>query len=120
MNSEHEPVRVEVDETGGIVRIFKTTHDAVEFAFDSPALVKTTQYRDAVEEVRRRVFERANSRCEWCGVVLTWRTGQMHEMLPRSRGGEISLANSVFICYGCHQGRPESAHGDRRWGGRQL
>jgi len=114
MVADFEIQRVEVDEGGGVVRVFRTVHDAILFEHDHPLLVKTIRYRDAVEEVRRRVYERSKGACEWCGKTITWKSLHMHEQLPRGNGGEISLSNSAALCARCHL---DVAHANRQWGG---
>jgi hypothetical protein len=36
----------------------------------------------------------------------------MHEKVPRGKGGQISLSNSIILCYACHF-RNAGAHGKR-------
>jgi 5-methylcytosine-specific restriction endonuclease McrA len=114
-----EIVRVEVDKFGQVERIFRTTRAAVTFSLEHPQLVRTMPRREAVEAIRYRVFNRSQGNCEGCGEVITWETGEMNEKLARGKGGEQSYTNCEFLCHGCHQGRPDSQHGDRRWGGRK-
>jgi 5-methylcytosine-specific restriction endonuclease McrA len=68
---------------------------------------------EEVKAIRRAVFERAEYMCEYCGALLTWNTGHMHEKIHRGRGGKISLENSVALCAKCHIG-PHGEHGARR------
>jgi 5-methylcytosine-specific restriction endonuclease McrA len=74
---------------------------------------------DAVRAIRTEVFKRANNQCERCGSRLTWNNGEMDEKIPRGQGGEISIENCWLLCHGCHQGHPNSKHGNRIWGGRR-
>lgn len=78
----------------------------------------------AVGAIRAQVFDRATgdslageelSECEICGRIIRWDTFEMNERIPKGSGGEVSLENCEALCYACHQGRPDSAHGDRRW-----
>lgn len=80
--------------------------------------------RQARQDVKARracvdaVWQRAQGRCEQCGVVVyrprsgvVWtRYGHVHEVLFRSRGGSpIDMENVVLLCVPCHQ----QAHGLR-------
>jgi hypothetical protein len=66
-------------------------------------------YDDAVGSIRHQIFVRSKGYCELCSVIITEKS-HMHEQQHRGKGGEISLDNSVFICYSCHR----NAHKDRR------
>jgi 5-methylcytosine-specific restriction endonuclease McrA len=57
-----------------------------------------------VEEIRRAIWERQNGTCIACPNLITWNGMHMHEKVPRSKGGEISLGNSEGRCYQCHLG----------------
>lgn len=71
----------------------------------------------AVAAIRQAVYQRSDGECERCGRPITWKTMQLHERMPKSLGGEVSLSNCWALCHGCHQERPDSEHGNRRWGG---
>lgn len=73
---------------------------------------------DSVRAIRDAIFRRSKAECEKCGKRMTSKQMHMHERISRGSGGEISLANSIGICYDCHLG-PDGAHGNRRWGGRR-
>lgn len=104
-------VMVELGKDGTIQRIFRFTKHA--FAVD-PQFVKEYSRKDAVAAIRHAVFERSGGYCEACGIEVTehsgWHKGEMHERVPRGRGGEISLDNSIFVCRKCH----EQAHSSRK------
>lgn len=68
---------------------------------------------DAVREIRWQLYKQ-DTHCQWCGADISWEGCQMHEVVPRGDGGEISLENSTLLCYDCHQGRTDSAHGNRK------
>jgi hypothetical protein len=72
----------------------------------------------AVHSIRSQIFERSKGECELCSAPVTWDTGHMHEQIPRGKGGEISLENSVFVCAACHK----HAHRKRnpQWTKREL
>jgi len=61
-----------------------------------------------VKAVRAYVFDRENGICRCCRIRLA---DSMHEIVPRSLGGEVSRENSVALCgsgtTGCH-GRIQS------------
>lgn len=50
--------------------------------------------------VRAAVFERDEGLCRVCGQPAT----DMHELVYRSQGGQISLSNSLAVCRDCHRG----------------
>lgn len=70
-------------------------------------------YTAAVRIIRHKLFLRSCGECELCGIQVSESGGHMHEKLHRGKGGEISLANSVFICPHCH--RQEHADRNPRW-----
>ena len=104
-----DTVLVEKNAQGLAIRIFRGSHAS----FIPGMIVDTMDYRQAVKEIRHQVFLRAKGECEFCAMLLTETGGHLHEQQHRGKGGEISLANSVFICYACHLG-PRGAHQDRR------
>lgn len=78
----------------------------------------------AVKSIREQVYERSRGLqgpgCERCGRRITWESFEMNEKRPRGAGGgktkgEVSLENCEALCHQCHQGSPDSAHGNRRW-----
>lgn len=71
--------------------------------------------RTAVEQIRRQVFERSRNECENCGARITWNSMHMHEQVLKGKGGEVSLENCHALCGDCHEWRPDSEHGNRRW-----
>lgn len=58
--------------------------------------------REAVDAIRKMVYERAYRECERCldsrGDVL-----HIHHKLPRSRGGKHTVANCCLLCARCHR-----------------
>lgn len=88
-----------------VVRIFKNK----KAAWTVVGLVCEMMYAVAVADIRHQIFVRSEGYCELCGVQVTESSGHMHEKQHRGKGGEISLANSVFICPHCHR----DAHHDR-------
>ncbi|WP_417064451.1 HNH endonuclease [Gordonibacter urolithinfaciens] len=69
--------------------------------------------------MRQRVIARQQGRCASCGKVCAelsggrWRTGrlggQVHHIVPLSRGGSNQDTNAVLLCEACHR----RAHGCR-------
>lgn len=61
-----------------------------------------------VRAVRDQVFDRERGECRCCREFYGRRraAGSMHEIRPRSIGGEVSLENSIAVCgsgtSGCH------------------
>jgi hypothetical protein len=106
---------------GKVIRIFRTAKASAVFYAnlvlhpDNTATITTMPRPTAVEAIRRQLFEQQKHLCAWCGEELTWGSCQMHEKIPRGKGGEISLLNSTILCYDCHQGsKPGAAHRGRR------
>lgn len=115
-------VLCQVNFRGDPVRIIKTAKLARLLPVEE---VAEWPKADAVRSIRWQIYERSKneegqSECEWCGKYLTQETGHMHERVARGswdengNKGEVSLANSVFICSDCHLG-PNGAHKERRW-----
>lgn len=116
-------VLAEINDRGEAVRIFRTVK--ASFLLPVESVAEFTKAL-AVGQIRRQVFARAGctphqaGNCEWCGSSIFWssgsyNSGEMHEVVPKGRGGEVSIANSVAICRNCHTVSPDSAHGNRRW-----
>jgi 5-methylcytosine-specific restriction endonuclease McrA len=64
---------------------------------------------DAVRAIRQKAVDRAKGECEFCGCRVVWQRGDLHEVVFRSQGGEVSVANSVYICAKCHR----NEHGEK-------
>lgn len=92
-----------------VIRIFRHPAKAI---FMSPDVIRELPRKDAVEDVRRQVFERAGGVCEHCPKILTFETMHMHEKIFRSHGGEQSLANCQCLCADCHL---IGEHGGLQW-----
>jgi 5-methylcytosine-specific restriction endonuclease McrA len=95
----------------GVSHIFKTYANAVRSKFADIGNIKEYPRREATREIRQRVLQRAGNQCEDCGKLVTWETMNMHEKIHRGDGGEISLENSIAVCFKCHT---EIEHGNRR------
>lgn len=78
-------------------------------------------YRDPeYEAMRQRVIARQRGRCASCGKACAewdghrWRTGrlggQVHHIVPLSRGGSNTDTNAALLCEACHR----RAHGGAR------
>lgn len=98
------------------IAIFKNQKQAILAGVTYGPMV----YGEAVEKIRRAVFERDQFACTHCGEDVTWggvRRGHMHERVWRGKGGQISVANSTTLCYNCHMNSP-AGHGSRKpqWG----
>ncbi len=111
-------VRVEIGPNGLPCRIFR---DKSWKTCDS---VQIMDRGKAVGAIRAQVFDRATgdspaggeiSECERCGRFIRWETFEMHETVPKGKGGEVSLSNCEALCRDCHQTGPDAAHADRRW-----
>lgn len=89
-----------VELQGVVVRIFKGDF----IPLDTPVhKLARMEYADAVKSIRHTLFIRSKGDCELCGSPITEKTGHMHEMRHRGKGGEISLENSVLACAACHK-----------------
>lgn len=65
---------------------------------------------------RRRIFERDEGLCQWCGVEVDWRKhwlwpyhgnspAQVDHILARSRGGQNTDDNLTLACTRCNASR---------------
>lgn len=54
------------------------------------------------KSIRVQIFERQEGKCLDCGKQLTLQQMHCHEKVFRSKGGKMSLSNSVGLCYDCH------------------
>ncbi len=91
-------VYVELGLSGTAIRIFRNQKAALKAQTCWTVMARN----QAVGQIRHQLFIRSEGYCEFCDDRVTERGGQMHERLHRGQGGEISLANSVFICATCH------------------
>ena len=66
-----------------------------------------------IAALRETIRVRQKGLCLWCAKPITLAQMHMHELIFRSHGGEMSLTNSVGLCYGCHFGN-KHAHGKRK------
>src|ERR1035437_3756586 len=107
-----ELVWVELNDAGCPTRIFRSRKAAHDFGEN---WVVERNRTEAVASIRKQIFYRSHGYCEICGALVLETSGHMHEQVPRGKGGEISLENSIFICPKCHA----REHSDRnpRWGG---
>lgn len=104
----------EYDSDGRVIRIFRTHKAAVLNPAWETGHVLETPRADAVESIRRQVFERAGYKCETCGDRVTWDSGHLHEKHHRGKGGEVSVENGQCLCYNCHLNDPIVGHGKRK------
>ncbi len=91
-------------------RIFKTQKQAAQACDRYAYVLRST----AVEEIRRKVWNRAKHTCEHCGNVVSWYVMQLHEFIWRGRGGEVSFENGRCLCADCHQNDVVAGHGSRK------
>lgn len=64
-------------------------------------------------EIRHTIWLRQHGECLDCSKFVTEAQAHLHEVVPRGRGGKISLDNSVILCAECHLNGPQN-HGNRR------
>ena len=93
-------VWVETDFSNNIIRIFRSR---LASAGTRWCQIQKRDYADAVQAIRHALFIRSRGFCELCGDIVLEDSGHMHEQKPRGKGGEISLANSVFVCAKTHR-----------------
>lgn len=62
-------------------------------------------------EIRRIIYDRQKGCCRACGKFVTFEQAHLHEIVPRGKGGIISLTNSEILCFYDHI---EVEHGDRK------
>lgn len=93
-------VYVEIDGQKRPIRIIKNHAEVWKLP---PEKVAQWPKSEAVKAIRQQVVDRANGECEFCGDRVVAARGEMHEVVFRSQGGEVSVANSVFICGKCHR-----------------
>lgn len=63
----------------------------------------------SVRENRRKIYERDNYKCRYCGTELTRFTATLDHIQPVSSGGDNSMNNLVTACLACNSrkhGRP--------------
>jgi HNH endonuclease len=97
---------------GNVSRIFRSQKLAFANCEDPQAVFKD----EAVGAIRRQVYDRQSGRCLWCDEKVKWDGGvferaHMHEQIPKGRGGEVSITNSIILCPKCHL---SGAHGNRQ------
>lgn len=98
-----EKVWVEVNILGFATRIFASRLDAI---LRGPAdAIFEVERADAVKQIRDKIWENQEGLCIRCSAIITKATMHMHEREFRGRGGEISLVNSIGLCYTCHLGQ---------------
>lgn len=116
-------VRVLIGDNDLPVRIFRKDKEWTKIPLDKWIWMTKA---DAVGLIRLQVFERTGGKvfegetvvrgkCEVCERYITWDSMEQHERIFKGKGGSVSLENCVALCHDCHQGRPDSAHGNRRW-----
>jgi len=62
-----------------------------------------------MEELRIECYLRSEGQCEntakdgfRCRNRVTWKTGEMHHVIHRSRSGSDELSNVAMLCRECH------------------
>ena len=111
--SKRKMVLVELD-ADGVIRVFRTVRTAISSPAWEAGRVARCEKAVAVGQIRRRVFERAEYRCERCAECVSWDSGELNEIRFKGKGGEQSLDNCEVLCHNCHQGSTVSVHGNRK------
>lgn len=100
-------VMVEIDLVTRLpIRIIKSNGGAIFLSQDQ---VAEWPRKEAVSEIRKQVFARANGLCDKCGRILGL-SGHMHERIPKGNGGEVSVSNGWALCFDCHEGPNNGEH----------
>jgi len=118
-------VKVELGPEGNVIRIFRKDKAWLSCPEDRLGVLPRAM---AVKQIREQVYRRAHrfngglpsAFCERCGRSISWTTMEMHETVPKGKGGEVSLENCEALCHQCHTGSSDSAHGNRRWQSSKL
>jgi 5-methylcytosine-specific restriction protein A len=58
--------------------------------------------REFPKQVKRQAFDRAEGKCELCGVRLTFGKYAYDHIIPDGLGGEPTLENCQVACNPCH------------------
>ena len=59
-------------------------------------------------DVKRKVMERSNNRCERCGMDFNEGfTGEFHHIIRPFYGGDNSINNCTLLCRNCHLAAPD-------------
>lgn len=112
MKSRHR-VWVEYGDKENVIRIFRSAPFGIQNTVDRDRIREIPRY-DAVSAIRMQVRRRADDHCDRCGCVLPGYAGEMHERVPKGKGGEVSLENCWWLCHRCHQVGPDSEHSNRQ------
>ena len=106
-------VWVEIDENGRTLRIFKN-HKAMVLAlpYYEDGWTKCQSRAEAVRSIRHQVFEKQKGICLHCPQIILWESFHLHEQVPKGKGGEVSVENSIGLCSECHIGI-NGAHSNR-------
>lgn len=56
-------------------------------------------------KVRDQAAQRANGRCEMCGLPFGGRRPEYDHVLPHALGGKPTLANCRAVCSPCHKAK---------------
>jgi 5-methylcytosine-specific restriction endonuclease McrA len=100
---------VEIDPLTKIpLRIFKYPAKAL---FLPPERVAEWPRIEAERSIKKQLLQLQEDCCKYCGKIANM-SSHLHEKLHRSKGGEVSLENSVVICAKCHTG-PKGEHSKR-------
>lgn len=66
------------------------------------------------QQIRIAIYKRQDGKCCDCGEQLTLAGMHCHERIFRSKGGQMSLENSIGLCASCHEFGPNARHANRR------
>jgi 5-methylcytosine-specific restriction endonuclease McrA len=91
--------------TRDVIRIFKHGGGAI---FLPPERIAEYAKAYAVGRIRHQVFEASKGECRNCGRPINWKF-HLHEVIPKGKGGEVSLDNSIALCADCHLNQEHKA-----------
>ena len=63
------------------------------------SLIKRKNFMASWQEIRIQILQRDGYKCQSCGKRTS---GQVHHIIPRSKGGSNELSNLMVLCGKCH------------------
>lgn len=54
-------------------------------------------------KIRASIIERADGKCEGCGIILGGKSFEIDHILPAALGGTATQSNGRLLCIPCHR-----------------
>ena len=67
------------------------------------------------KSLRRRIYDKTNGRCAYCGCELTMKSMQIDHVIPRASGGGDDEDNLLPACRSCNHRKGTSTLETFRW-----